>query len=423
MTASEPFSGGRLMLWDGRLVYSVWHQAGDIDRPFALVDAHTGALLSPISSADAVAVGRHVFGTTQPVKRIDLLHEGDYYLLSGEYRPGFPAYRVEFDDPRHSTAYVNRKAGYVVGLVTDRTRWTTWFGTVPHWLYFKWLYHRLTLWLWVSYLLPGVAAVGALTGVIIGTYQLFPKRHRGQWRVSAYHGVSKWHHVTGIVFGLLVLTWSFSGVLEVLGPGNAATGDQVLRARRVASHWPGHLSEADAAARLRDADSRPPIAIDLISLGGRPGYEFLYGGGRTWFVDGISGSVRGMLDAPSAARIAVQAFGKNVPVLATDLITGYDSYYYGRPGRELVLPVWRVRFADADRSAIYLDPVSGKPVGYVFTTSRVYRWLRDGLHSFDFSPINKRPVWDLVLLPLMIGGTVAAITGVWLSLRRLQRMV
>jgi hypothetical protein len=420
-----PFSGARLMQWNGRLVYSLWRQAGDLDRPMALVDARTGTLLSPISADDAVAVGRHAFAATAPAAHVDLLDEGDHYMLSGEYQPGFPAYRVELGDASHSTAYVNRNAGYVVGLVTDRTRWTTWLGTVPHWLYFKWLYHRLTLWLWVSYVLPAVAALGALTGVTIGTYQLFPKRRRGQWRVSGYHGVSKWHHVTGILFGTLVFTWAFSGVLEVLGPGNGATRDQVVRARSTPRVWPAMaVSELDAARRVSETQSRParPIAVDLVSLEGRFGYVFLFADGNESFVDGTSGAVRGMLDAGSAARIAVRAFGEPVPVRETALIAGYDAYYYARPGRELTLPVWRVRLGDAQRSAVYLDPVSGRPVGYVFTTSRVYRWLRDGLHSFDFSPVSKRPLWDAVLLPLMIGGTVAAVTGVWLSLRRLQRM-
>ena len=67
------------------------------------------------------------------------------------------------------------------------------------------------------------------------------------------------------------------------------------------------------------------------------------------------------------------------------------------------------------------------PVSNVWkrTNYLVHRWigLRDGLHSFDFSPVNRRPLWDAVLLPLMIGGTIAAITGVWLSVRRVRRMV
>jgi hypothetical protein len=46
------------------------------------------------------------------------------------------------------------------------------------------------------------------------------------------------------------------------------------------------------------------------------------------------------------------------------------------------------------------------------------------MHSFDFPGINnKRPLWDLVLLPLMIGGTIAAFTGTWLGLRRVRRMI
>jgi hypothetical protein len=356
---------------------------------------------------------------------VDLLREGDYYLLSSEYQPGFPAYRVELDDASHSTAYINQRAGYVVGLVTDLTRWTTWLGTVPHWLYFKWLYRRITLWLWVSYVLPAIAAVGAICGVVIGLHQLFPKRRRGKWTVSAYRGMSKWHHITGILFGLLVLTWAVSGVLEVLGPDNLATAEQVARARSAPPAWSAlKISELQAARQLKNAGLLlgDPIAVELTSLKGNFGYQFQFANGSSAWVDAASGVVRGALDSIAAARAAQAALGMDAPVREATLISQYDAYYYARPGRELELPVWRVSLGDPDASALYLDPVSGKPVGYVFTTSRVYRWLRDGLHTFDFPAINnKRPLWDLVLLPLMIGGSIAAFTGVWLAIRRLQR--
>jgi hypothetical protein len=85
--------------------------------------------------------------------------------------------------------------------------------------------------------------------------------------------------------------------------------------------------------------------------------------------------------------------------------------------------VWRVLFADPHRSAIYLDAVNGTPVGFVDREARVWRWVRDGLHSFDYPVLNnKRPLWDIVVLPLLLGGALSATTGAWLLLRRLRRM-
>src|SRR5205814_8607994 len=85
--------------------------------------------------------------------------------------------------------------------------------------------------------------------------------------------------------------------------------------------------------------------------------------------------------------------------------------------------VWRVRFGESGRSSLYLEAVSGNPVGFVAASGRSWRWWREGLHSIDLPALNNnRPWWDLVVLPLMIGGTISTITGVWLLLRRLKRM-
>ena len=423
--------GGRLMQWgrDGRLVYSMWRQYRHLNQPTVLVDARTARVLSPISRADAVLAARSAVGSRPEVTSVELIESGDHYLLSSEYQVGFPAYVVRFDDSDNTAVYVSRAAGYVVGVVTDLTRWTTWLGTVPHWLYFKWLYSRhITWWLWVSYILPAVAVLAGLTGVVHGSYQLFPRHRRGEWRVSAFRGVSKWHHISGVVFGLLVITWSFSGILEVLGPDGTPTEPQVTRARGT-DELKARLTEADALSRWdvavhMSATPKPlPVAIDFTHLQGRPGYVVHLQGNHQYWVDAVSGATRGEMSAEEARRVAADALEIDAPVLGVQRITRYDTYYYARPHREWPLPTWRVTFADAAHSTLYIDPVSGRPTGFVDSETRWYRWLRDGLHSFDFPWINgKRPLWDLVLLPLMLGGTVAAFTGVWLLIRRLKRL-
>jgi hypothetical protein len=77
---------------------------------------------------------------------------------------------------------------------------------------------------------------------------------------------------------------------------------------------------------------------------------------------------------------------------------------------------------DAARSVLYLDPIDGSPTGFVDRETRRTRWLRDALHSLDYPALNRRPfAWRVVLLCLLTGGAVSALTGVVLAVRRLWR--
>ncbi len=54
-------------------------------------------------------------------------------------------------------------------------------------------------------------------------------------------------------------------------------------------------------------------------------------------------------------------------------------------------------------------------------TARASRWLRTGLHDWDFAGLRRRPVWDVVVLILLAGVTAVCALGAWLGLQRLQR--
>ncbi len=430
-----PPVGGRLVRWGGgggeRLVYQLWCDRKGRTEPCAIVDAFTGTLLAPVPAADAVRAARVVVGAEPPVRAVDLLLRGDHYMMAGEYAGGFPAYRVRFADPAATAVYVARASGAIFGVVTARTRVTTWIGTVPHWLYFQWLYERPGLWTWTNLILPSAGVLLAITGIVLGLRQLFPRRRRADWRVSGYRGVSKIHHVTGAVFGVIVLTWTASGVLEVLGESNEPRAGQAARVRGDPDWTRVRVSEAQAATPLPGGSGGwadpggaawVPVAIDLAVVGGAPGYAVHLASGGTYWVDAETGARRGELDAAQAAAVAQRALGGAVGVRSVDRITAYDTYYYARHGREMPLPAWRVALADRAHSVVYLDPVTGAPVGFVDTDSRSWRWLRDGLHTFDFPGLNnRRPLWDLVVLPLMLGGTLGALTGLWIAGRRLRR--
>ena len=50
------------------------------------------------------------------------------------------------------------------------------------------------------------------------------------------------------------------------------------------------------------------------------------------------------------------------------------------------------------------------------------RWLYHGLHSLDFPWLyNYRPLWDIVVITFMIGGTALCVTSLTLAWRVLGR--
>ena len=426
-TSSNAFVRARLAAIGSGLVYAFSREHGAGDEQVILVDAVAGAAMTPLDSSHAVTIARIVVAQPTRVRAVWLEQRGDHYLMSGEYRRDFPDWVVRFNDRSATAVYVSRASGHVTGVVTRRTRITTWLGTVPHWLYFQWLYERPDAWLWVNLILPGVAAIAALAGLILGIVQLLATSGRGdrKRRATPYRGVSRWHHLVGATCGVVVLTWTFSGVLTVLGPDNVPRSGQLSLARGGPLPWSGFaVSEIEALAALRRVDATArPRAIDATAVAGKPGYLFYLTSGREMWVDAATGAVRSQLDTGDVIAIARRVL-PTAHVARYLKLASYDAYYYARPHREMHLPVWRVEFDDAQHSVLYIDSVSGEPTGFVDDEFRRWRWMRDGLHSIDFPGVNgRRPLWDVIVWLLLLGGTFSAFTGVWLAVRRVRRML
>jgi hypothetical protein len=98
----------------------------------------------------------------------------------------------------------------------------------------------------------------------------------------------------------------------------------------------------------------------------------------------------------------------------------YDAYYYDQDGAR-ALPVLRVRYNDPEQTWLYLDPHRGSMTRYQ-RLSRLNRWLYHGLHSLDFPFLYyQRPLWDIVVIGLSLGGIALSITTLLPSFRRLVR--
>jgi hypothetical protein len=96
-----------------------------------------------------------------------------------------------------------------------------------------------------------------------------------------------------------------------------------------------------------------------------------------------------------------------------------DLYYYGHK-RQVALPVYRVLMDDAEQTRIYINIDTGA-VRSLGSNGRWSRWIRTGLHDLDFPVLRIRPVWDIVVILLLIGVTLVCATGTWMSFKRIRR--
>jgi hypothetical protein len=86
------------------------------------------------------------------------------------------------------------------------------------------------------------------------------------------------------------------------------------------------------------------------------------------------------------------------------------------------LPVLRVKYADPQHTWLYVDPKRGAIARKEERLTRVNRWLYHGLHSLDFPFLYyKRPLWDVVVIVLSLGGLVLSATTLTASWRRVRR--
>ena len=108
-----------------------------------------------------------------------------------------------------------------------------------------------------------------------------------------------------------------------------------------------------------------------------------------------------------------------VPVRESGWIDAGDAYYFSHHNIRH-FPVYRIQYDDGER--LYLDSVSGELNFAVDRERRWLRWIFNALHRGDFSSlIRSRPIWDLLMWPLMLGVTAGALWGSWIGIRRLIR--
>ncbi|OFE12809.1 hypothetical protein PHACT_06385 [Pseudohongiella acticola] len=388
-------------------------------RDAAIVKLATGQPLTPLTEAEILTVadqfgsGNSVDGSPRSLGIVDI----DQWTLQSA-RHNAPAWHIAFDDPTATEIYINGTTGEVFQFTNRRQRVLSWFGAIPHWTYPTILRQNGPLWtqvvIWSSILGTFLAA----TGLYVGISRLRRDR-RSNKLGSPYAGWWYWHHITGLVFGVLVLTWVFSGLMT-MNPWGALSesGGGDYRAQITGSARWGELKQLLRAIG-GDANGNRVLADDARQI-----TPAVFNNELFLLAHNADGSQLRLNSNAQAAPLALSAIeravdGLGTPMQSSGLLHQEDNYYYGHK-RDVTLPVYRAVLDDDEQTRLYINPESGA-VRTLGSTGRWSRWIRTGLHDLDFPVLRLRPIWDIVVVFLLLGVTLVCVTGTWMAMRRIRR--
>jgi hypothetical protein len=380
-----------------------------------LTDLMTGAAIGSISAAQAAHVAdAYVDPPHTSTPRLLGLIDYDQWTVAGDFDADRPLYHFGLGDGRATELYVSSRTGHVVQLTSARERFWNWVGAVPHWLYFAQLRRNAWLWSQVVMVTSLLGCFLAATGIYIGVRQL--RRGLGG-RFSPYRGFNLWHHVAGLIFGVLALTWVLSGLLSINPWGwleGEGPGPERARLQGTA------IAAVEVRASIQAlADAHLP---DVVSISSAPLAGRLYlmattaDGARSRLDDRGAAAALGDTDLLTIAKILKPTAAPAVP----PLMTQEDAYYFRHHHDAAPLPVYKLASDDGSDTLYYIDPVSGDLAAKIDRQARGYRWWHQGLHRMDFLPaLRGRPRWDALMLVLMTGVTALCVSGAYLGYRRL----
>ena len=386
----QPPAQVRLNTFDGRPVYRF--AAGRTER---IIFADTGeeqALVSP-SMIDRIAAA----WTGQPVTiaKVESLEDVDQWTVQEGVRRLQPFQKYSW--PNGEQVYVSGVTGEVAQYTTSASRFWSYLGPIPHWLYFTPLRKYGPQWSQVVMWTSGIGTIAAILGIVIGLWITG----------NPYRGAKRWHMLLGLIFGWTTATWAFSGLLSM----------EPVPAKTVHNNIEGQLRGRFQIAEFNAKHPREALAqiadlavkeLELTSFAGEPVYLATMAHGETRVIP-VHGAPMAGFDPD---RIISLVTG------AARILSDYDAYYLDRRHKR-PLPVILVKLDDGTR--YYIDPKTARVVGIYDSGAWITRWLYHGLHSLDFPWLYRyRPLWDIVVISLLLGGCALSVTSLMLAWRVLR---
>ena len=215
------------------------------------------------------------------------------------------------------------------------------------------------------------------------------------------------HKWFGLVLGLQFLLWAVSGAtMALLDHHKVAAEDAVLPVAQLAAP-----ADPLPLARVAEAVGAPILKLQLKPLYDAWVYEATTPDGVR-LVDAAQGQVL-QIDAAKGRELAVARFSGSAPVRSVERVekTTLET-------RDIALPVWRVEFADPDRTTLLVSAETGEVLAAKNDTWRLWdiAWM---LHIMDY---RDRQSFNHPLIVTVGTGTAwLALSGLILLFRSFRR--
>jgi uncharacterized iron-regulated membrane protein len=402
------------------------------DGRYTPVDAISGSLPGRADEGAALAAARS-FKPGAGARYLGLVEE-DRWTHSRALNPHRPLHIVDLGDEASTRVYVSSSTGQVVLDAPRAERYWNFVGAWLHWMYMIKQHNTDPVWTWTLIGLSAVGVLSALSGLLNGVWRWrFSGRYKSGQRTPYREAYMRWHHILGLVFGLVLCTWIFSGLMSmnpfsILGAKGAPPDAVAMQGGSPASlRLPQTVQQV--LTRLR-TESFTPRELEWRVLNGHPFILARDGLNDTRIVDATGDVLRVLTSWPltqleDAARRLLP-----YQVDAFDLLTSYDAQYFAREqasmygANERRLPALRAVFSDPESTWVYLDASTGQIELSADKTQRLGRWLFNFLHSWDI-PVFLTPAWprEAVIIALSLGGFLLSMTAAVIALRRVRTIV
>lgn len=222
------------------------------------------------------------------------------------------------------------------------------------------------------------------------------------------------HRWLGITIGLLMLMWAASGIVMMY-----VAFPETSEEERLAGLQPLDLSECCEIADLPDPAGVQSLRVEMLT--GRP--ALMWTGAWGPQMVGLDGAPLPEVDPEQAlatARLHMQRTTGTSPESSVT-VTGTDQWtVYG--SLRLHSPLYKVDFADAARTTLYVSGLSGTIVQDTTAHERFWNWLGAVPHWLYFTAIRSQPaLWSNLVIYGSLLGAFLTVTGLYFGIHQFGR--
>ncbi len=397
------------------------------------IDARSGVAITSVGPEDALRAARE-FADEHDVTLIDSLRE-DAWTHSRALDPHRPLYRIAIPDAAGSEVYVSSRTGEVVRDSTATERGWNRVGAWLHWLYMFRGNVFDPAWADIVVYSSLAATLMATLGTWIGIlrWRVRDVYRKGGSHIPYREPWMRWHHILGLMFSAATILWIFSGLMS-MNPWKVFTPSH--------AH---HDSTAFAGGKLEPAafgvSPQAAVARATPDLGAVKELQWHWFDGKPWYIardaSGRTRVVPGNGATPPLAMFDFDALtaaaAKSMPTATVNraiVLREHDNWYIDRAPHTMLghvekrLPILRVEFNDDANTWLHVDPYTGTIHNRIDNHARWKRWLFAAFHSWDLRGlVDRRPLWDVLLVGFSLGGFALCVTSVVIGWRRLRRKV